>query len=317
MPVFNGEKYLKEAISSILEQTYPFFELLIVDDGSTDDSLKIILEFSRLDKRIKPFESAHIGVSGARNLGLSNSNNDYVLFVDCDDFWNNNLLEKCNYYLANGVDYILFGSVSHFLDSNLNITKLKQDFAFESTDSSSVSISDVNQLFFEQYNIYAVWNKVFNRNVIVKYNIKFNENCVALEDFIFNLDYMQHVSNIIIVHYNLYNYRLSTETNKLYLKRIFKTPFLNSDILFSSIDSFKNINSKFNICLLDDIAFNLYKLEFKSLASLVEKRSLVKLLNSNPSFSKLLDERKGKKAFLIRVFRKLKMLNLEAKLLLQ
>ena len=83
MPVFNGEKYIKDSINSILNQEYVNWELLIVNDGSTDQSKEIIRSFT--DQRIFYFEQSNLGVSAARNMGLRNMKGDYFCFLDADD----------------------------------------------------------------------------------------------------------------------------------------------------------------------------------------------------------------------------------------
>lgn len=83
MPVWNGENWVAEAIESALQQSYTHWELLVVDNGSSDHSLEIIQQFN--DPRIRLFQQAHSGVSNARNLGLDNANGDFICFLDCDD----------------------------------------------------------------------------------------------------------------------------------------------------------------------------------------------------------------------------------------
>lgn len=92
VPVYNVEKYLKECIESILKQTYENFELIIVNDGSTDSSVDVIKSFD--DKRIRFFDCTNSGVAVARNFGISKCTGDYFIFVDSDDTINEHLLEK-------------------------------------------------------------------------------------------------------------------------------------------------------------------------------------------------------------------------------
>ena len=91
MPVYNGVPYIKEAIQSVLNQTYTDFKLFIVDDGSTDNSKYIVLSFQ--DSRIRYFEQENKGVSSARNVGLNNMQGDYFCFLDADDVLPSNSLE--------------------------------------------------------------------------------------------------------------------------------------------------------------------------------------------------------------------------------
>ena len=86
VPVYNAEKYLKRCVNSILNQTYPGFELLLVDDGSTDGSGIICDEYAEIDRRIVAFHSENRGVSAARNKGLENAEGHYICFIDADDY---------------------------------------------------------------------------------------------------------------------------------------------------------------------------------------------------------------------------------------
>jgi len=91
MPLYNMEAFLKTSIESVLEQTFSNFELIIVDDGSTDNSVQIVCGFS--DKRIKYFKQMNLGVSSARNFGILNAQGKYCAFLDPDDIWLSNKLE--------------------------------------------------------------------------------------------------------------------------------------------------------------------------------------------------------------------------------
>ena len=94
MPAYNVEKYIEASIKSVLNQTYADFELIIVNDGSTDETKNIILKAITLDKRIKFIDSINRGVSYARNIGIEEALGDYITFLDSDDLWEPDFLEK-------------------------------------------------------------------------------------------------------------------------------------------------------------------------------------------------------------------------------
>ena len=95
IPVYQAEKYLGKCIDSILNQAFSDFELILVDDGSTDGSEKICDEYARKDKRIKVIHQANQGVSSARNTGLAYASGEYITFVDADDWIEQNLFQEC------------------------------------------------------------------------------------------------------------------------------------------------------------------------------------------------------------------------------
>ena len=94
MPVYNADNYIRQAIETVLAQTLTDFELICVDDGSTDKSVEIIKSYAKKDARIQLIEMNHIGISTARNKGLLKSTGEYVIFLDADDFYEETLLEK-------------------------------------------------------------------------------------------------------------------------------------------------------------------------------------------------------------------------------
>ena len=93
MPAYNSELYIGKSIESVLSQEYSYFELLVVDDGSKDDTLKCLNQYALADKRIKVFSQTNQGVSVARNIGLDNAKGEYIAFLDSDDLWDRNYLQ--------------------------------------------------------------------------------------------------------------------------------------------------------------------------------------------------------------------------------
>lgn len=111
IPVYNVEKYLNECVESVLNQTYKNMEIILVDDGSTDSSPKICDNYLEQDNRIKVIHKKNGGASSARNVGIKNMTGDYVLFMDSDDFWDNNrVLENLSTIISNeNADVICYG----------------------------------------------------------------------------------------------------------------------------------------------------------------------------------------------------------------
>ena len=93
VPVYNVEEYLEECLNSILVQTYTNLEILIVNDGSTDNSLEILQEFSQRDSRITIFTKENGGLSSARNLAIDEAKGEYFTFIDSDDYIEENYIE--------------------------------------------------------------------------------------------------------------------------------------------------------------------------------------------------------------------------------
>lgn len=108
MPVYNSEKVLEKSISSIINQTYKNWELIIVDDGSTDESLEILKRYAGKCTRIKVYQQKNSGPGAARNKGISKANGDYIAFIDADDYFDLNYLSVVNSKIENCVADLIF-----------------------------------------------------------------------------------------------------------------------------------------------------------------------------------------------------------------
>lgn len=136
MPVYNAEQYVRDAIQSVLEQAYTNWELILVNDGSTDNSLKICLEYQLIDKRIRVIDLPHGGVSCARNAGLkAATNTGYVSFLDSDDTWERTFLEELMAVVLNDktIDFIYSGADE--LDESGNIVNTHENYKAGKLDS--------------------------------------------------------------------------------------------------------------------------------------------------------------------------------------
>ncbi|MFY9221885.1 MAG: glycosyltransferase family A protein [Blastocatellia bacterium] len=122
IPVFNGEKYIKEAINSVLEQTFQDFEIIVIDDGSTDKTEEIVKSFPT--SKIHYEKQVNKGVAAARNGGVELAKNDWIAFLDADDLWVKNKLElQINAFLNNQTLDIILGQVEHFYSPELSLEK--------------------------------------------------------------------------------------------------------------------------------------------------------------------------------------------------
>lgn len=197
LPVYNGEKTIQNTIKSILCQTYPFFELIIIDDGSFDKTSAIIDSLSKKDKRVITLHKKNGGVSAARNDGLKLAKGQYVSFIDSDDTYRIDFLEKM-------INYI------HLYDANLIVCgymmlngekRSVEEISFKS------SFNEIkNDEFIDVYSkglLNVPWNKLYKKEYIFDY---FIQSYSMGEDLIFNLQYLTHAKSICFVPDCLYNY---------------------------------------------------------------------------------------------------------------
>ena len=203
VPVYNTEKYVPLCIKSILCQSFIDFELLLVDDGSTDNSGKICDEYTEKDSRIHVFHKENGGVSSARNLGLDNAIGEYVTFVDADDILTKSYLEHLSETDADLVisGYQKFGS------------SIIKDCPNSSVIYDLIDIpTHWNTPPTMKYLYCFCWAKRFRTSIIRKSNIRFNESLFFSEDMCFNLLYMAKANTVTEVPFADYMYRIENVT---------------------------------------------------------------------------------------------------------
>ena len=295
MPTYNCEKFITDAINSVLAQTHKDFELIAVDDGSSDNTYNLVQEIAKKDDRIKCYQISHGGVSRARNFGIEKAEGDSILFIDCDDTWEETLLENCASVLE--FDLILFGIRSDFYsdDNTLSYSKISLS-RFQ--NPLKVSLSNEIDSVISKYNMSSPCNKVYKKSILQNNNIKFSENCVYLEDLKFNLDYIQHAKEMYVINQDLYQYRLFLGTKPI-LKREFKGLFLNADeIVISAKTMLKKLDGVYkNFPVLVSVLLGAYYQEFYGRTSTQGKsysKKILKQLNKNKNYRELLKSTKGK-----------------------
>lgn len=199
VPVYNTSFYLRTCLDSIISQSYTFIEIIVIDDGSTDNSGKICDEYAEKDNRIKVFHRENGGVSRAKNYGLKIAKGEYVCFVDSDD-------------------YILQNHIIDFVDKlSKEIDIYIQGLCFKKEDDSEeqliypcngvvnikTAIED-NKICSHAY----TGGKLYKRSFILNYGLKFPEKIKFSEDLIFFLEALTHVNKVCFIENASYQYLL-------------------------------------------------------------------------------------------------------------
>ncbi|WP_410072600.1 glycosyltransferase family 2 protein [Anaerostipes sp.] len=197
MPVYNGEQYLNYSIQSVLNQTYKDYELILVDDGSTDHSLEICEKYQSKDKRIRVISQENKGISGARNAGIDIATGEYITFMDSDDVIQPKMYEiMLNHMVSDGLDLIMCGAVR---TGNYNF----QD-AVDQYEICKLTKKDLYERIFANSNVdweyMAVWNKIYKTEYVRK--IKFAKR--GTEDAVFNCQYFKYIQNAKLIDQKLY-----------------------------------------------------------------------------------------------------------------
>lgn len=197
IPVYNAQEYLDVCIPSVLEQSYTDFELLLINDGSTDSSGEICDNFAVKDARVKVFHKENGGVSSARNIGLKNATGEWITFVDSDDFISENYFQPTLKFKAQ--DYIVLNS-NQLRDNKKSI--------FRSYESKVLELKD----FLSNYRLFtdfaSPWGRFFKKSIIHQNEITFDERLNNGEDVLFNLEYIFHCKTVALSNLTSYNYRI-------------------------------------------------------------------------------------------------------------
>lgn len=212
VPVYNTEKYLVQCIESIINQTHKNLEIILVDDGSKDNSGKIADEYALKDNRIKVIHKKNAGVSSARNAGIDAATGEYICFSDADD-----------YLMEDYVEYLLDLIVKN--DADISLTKeMFTTFHPEQVKSDLIEEYSAEKTTIEIliYNIpIGVYCKMFRKEFLGK-NIRFISNIFIGEGFNFNTTAFQRANKVIAGHRKIYFYRRNnpnSATTKFAMKK--------------------------------------------------------------------------------------------------
>lgn len=188
IPCYNLEKYIEKCICSICNQSYKDLEIMVVNDGSTDNSWSIITSLMKSDYRIKGINQNNLGVSAARNRGISESTGEMIMFVDGDDYIENDYIEKMMDGVNENIDMVIAGLT----------------FKYPTYDSvvRGVDFNCSADEFFEKYylktiidrTIFGPVNKLYRKSILRNNNIKFIDDFAIREDGLFVLEYLKYVN---------------------------------------------------------------------------------------------------------------------------
>jgi glycosyltransferase involved in cell wall biosynthesis len=279
IPAFNAEKYIKKCIDSVLNQTYNNYEIIVINDGSSDDTDNIIKEY----KNIINIKKSNEGLSAARNDGVTYATGDYIIFLDSDDYINPNLLEELNNVLSDElVDVVRFQG--NLVDTSYEIISKQScpSFSLTTGDQAFLNIFKSNTL--ESSSLYAYKKEYFNKN-----NFKYAKGLLH-EDFGLTILTILKAKSVISIPYIGHNYVQSDNSitrNSNYdktLKRV-GDMLIHYDYLVDSIKFLDN-NTKVVVdsFLANSLINRMAILKFK------DYKKYLKELKKRNIFDKLLDD---------------------------
>ena len=283
IPVYNGEKYIKQCLDTVLNQTYKDIEVIIINDGSGDSSDKILKEYAKKDKRIVYINKENSGVSDTRNTGIKKSTGKYITFVDIDDTIELNTVEKAVKYIEKyktdvvrmnyRIDNYIGEINPNLLGKNKDIKLLK----YEILDATLPAFC---------------YLLTIKKEILIKNKLKFNTKLGMMEDTIFLLellDYIKtiYISNDVVYHYIQYetssshsiekiekNIKNVLDVNKIILSQNYSKELksiASKRQMLIIIDFLKTVNSSKQQEILKDIKNNI---NFKNLLKNIDYKNL-------------------------------------------
>lgn len=248
MPVYNVEAYLAECISSVLNQTYKNFELIIVDDGSSDKCPEIIDKFAEQDSRVVAIHQKNAGVDAARNNGIEAAKGKYIAFIDSDDGYEANYLEVLVGNAENSYCQLVVCSFDPFGVDNPPRFK-------EIPEQECDRIKAVEYLLgYNSVNGY-VWNKLFLHSIIQEHNLRFEDGYWACDDVLFAGNYLYYCNKVKIVNDRLYKYRqVANGANRVRYSGVpFQKKWMSSFKVTAHFKKLYDNSDVFHACILHEV----------------------------------------------------------------
>lgn len=205
IPIYNSEKYLKECLDSVLNQTYDNLEIILINDASPDSSDLICEEYCKKDKRVfyKCLKS-NSGVSAARNMGLDVSTGEYIVFLDSDDYIMQDFIMNAVNKIKD-IDSVLYiGGFTLFDKNGERVFRQKQEKHYTGKEL----LSSIGKDYHSEW-IGIIGSKVYKKSIIEKNRLKFDNSLDFGEDACFNFEYISHVETIVFDNNSSYYYRVT------------------------------------------------------------------------------------------------------------
>lgn len=227
IPVYNVEKYIEETLNSIINQTLNNIEIILIDDGSTDNSPKILDQYAEKYPNIKVTHTPNQGQATARNIGLKQAQGEYITFLDSDDKIPPQAYEKLYQYSQETEQEIVIGNILRFNEKKIFPSLLYQHaFPKKIQKTPSTNIKQQPTLIYDT----GIWNKIIKKSFLDKHNLKFYEG-VFYEDLLFTIKLHYLTPTIAIIPDTVYYWRMREEENSTSQK----------------LTKIKNLNDRFTI----------------------------------------------------------------------
>lgn len=209
IPIYNVEKYIDRGLTNFLKQTYQDFEILLVDDGSTDGGPALCDAWAERNDKIRVFHKENGGSGSARNLGIDNAKGEYIYFFDIDDLADDILLEYCVSTMDDtDADMMVFSYRNEEVTTGLKYENVMDDIRINSND-------ELRNVYVDQFVMKMngfPWNKMYRKSFLNAHHLRF-EDLLIQQDEVFNLSIYPHVTKMIICSKVLYTYYIYNKGN--------------------------------------------------------------------------------------------------------
>ena len=234
IPVYNGQKTIDNTLKSLMNQTFQDIEIIVVNDGSTDDTLSILKTW---EEKVRIINKENGGVSSARNRGIGEARGEYLMFVDADDICRKNMVK--NIYFAakkNNVDYVISGFEKKKGDKNIKY--LYENKIFENQKQIRLNIE-----YFIGHGLNSPCSKLYKKKIVEQNQILFDETLPLGEDFNFNLEYLLSVDSASYLYDSSYIYLADNSTaTEIYRKDYYENRMRSLEKMDKTLKKHKLIN---------------------------------------------------------------------------
>lgn len=297
IPVYNAEEFLEGCLDSIVNQTYKNVEILCVNDGSTDGTLEILQEYAQNDDRVKIFNKSNEGASKARNYALEHANGEYIMFVDSDDWIDEETCEIAVDAIINkDVDLVMWSYIREGKVSSLEKRIYDCDVLFDANEVKTKLYRRMFGLIDEELRnpenadaLCTIWGKLYKNEIIRKQNIEFYDirKIGTFEDGIFNIDYLKHSNNAVFLNRPLYHYRKNQNSVTRSYNPNLQAKHEHIHRYLQDYIEKNNLNDKYETALSNRIAFELigYGGNILNKSNENNKYKQIKQIISNPVYA--------------------------------
>ena len=311
VPIYNGEDYIHSFMANIENQHYENFEVIFVDDGSTDNTLSVCEKLEQKNEKIKVIHKNNGGPSSARNVGIDSSTGDYIVFFDIDDEFSDSILsDNVKIAIENDAEVVMWNfRLICLRDGKDSITKIGKNFNGNSIDffhNYLISVLD-NEMF------NPPWNKLIKRSVIIDNDIRFDERFSIYEDILFSYQLQNNIERISVNDDIYYDYIIKEKGSLLtkfheecfeVILEIFKEALRygarfqdNSEQIKRFKEQMLHLTKGFikQICITEDCSYN-------------DKKKLLSEISNNPIYMMVSSECDNKmKAFPAKIMMRFKL----------